>query len=67
MRLTVLGSGSRGNALVVESGGAALLVDAGFSHRDLLRRLTLAGVDASGVRAVALIRQGQVRLQSCLR
>jgi phosphoribosyl 1,2-cyclic phosphodiesterase len=43
MRLTVLGSGSRGNALLVESGGASLLVDAGFSHRDLERRLAACG------------------------
>lgn len=54
MRLTVLGSGSRGNALVVESGGRALLVDAGFSHRDLLERCTAAGVDARTIGAIAL-------------
>lgn len=39
MRLAVLGSGSSGNALVVESGGRRLLVDAGFSRRQIELRL----------------------------
>ncbi len=54
MRLTVLGSGSRGNALLLEAGGDALLVDAGFSLRDLTRRLAAAGRDPAAVRAIAL-------------
>lgn len=47
MRLAVLGSGSGGNALIVESGGRRLLVDAGFSCRRLVRDLDSLGVDAS--------------------
>ena len=39
MRLAVLGSGSSGNALVVESAGRRLLVDAGFSRRQIELRL----------------------------
>lgn len=54
MRLTVLGSGSRGNALLLEAGGDALLVDAGFSFRDIGRRLALAGRDPAAIRAIAL-------------
>jgi phosphoribosyl 1,2-cyclic phosphodiesterase len=54
MRLTVLGSGSRGNALLVECGRDALLVDAGFSFKELQRRAELAGRDLSRVRALAL-------------
>lgn len=54
MRLTVLGSGSRGNALLVESGEDALLVDAGFSFRELQRRAEQSGRDLSKVRIVAL-------------
>jgi phosphoribosyl 1,2-cyclic phosphodiesterase len=50
----MLGSGSRGNALLVESQGDALLVDAGFSLKDLLRRCAHAGRDASQVQAIAL-------------
>jgi phosphoribosyl 1,2-cyclic phosphodiesterase len=54
VRLTVLGSGSRGNALLVESNGDALLVDAGFSHKDLERRLNVAGHRAPPIRAIVL-------------
>lgn len=50
----MLGSGSRGNALLAESQDDALLVDAGFSLKDLLRRCAHAGRDASRVRAIAL-------------
>lgn len=39
MIVTVLGSGSSGNAILVESENTTLLVDAGFSGRDLERRL----------------------------
>ena len=54
MRLTVLGSGSRGNAILVESGPHALLVDAGFSMKDLDRRLARAGFDPGRLVAIAL-------------
>jgi phosphoribosyl 1,2-cyclic phosphodiesterase len=54
MRVTVLGSGSRGNAILVESGEEALLIDAGFSFKEILRRCGQAGRDASRIRAIAL-------------
>lgn len=41
--LSILGSGSRGNAAVVATARTRLLIDAGFSRRELLRRLALAG------------------------
>jgi phosphoribosyl 1,2-cyclic phosphodiesterase len=45
VRVTILGSGSRGNAVLVETEGTRLLVDAGFSGRDLERRLAEVEVD----------------------
>ena len=39
VRMTVLASGSRGNATVVAAGGTAVLVDAGLSCREILRRM----------------------------
>jgi len=41
MRFCVLGSGSRGNATYVEEGETRLLIDAGFSGKELARRLAL--------------------------
>lgn len=54
MRFATLGSGSRGNATLVESGGVRLLVDLGFSLRETQRRLALLGVDPGGVQALLL-------------
>lgn len=41
--MTVLASGSKGNATVVSSGQTSLLVDAGLSCRELLRRMAEVG------------------------
>ena len=54
MRLAILGSGSAGNALVVESAGRSLLVDAGFSCRRIERRLGELGLAAEEVGALLL-------------
>ncbi len=54
MNLTVLGSGSRGNALVLEVDGRTLLVDAGFSARTLVRRARRIGLDLTTLDGVLL-------------
>jgi phosphoribosyl 1,2-cyclic phosphodiesterase len=54
VRVTVLGSGSAGNSVLVESAGARVLVDAGFSGRDLERRLLAVDVDPASVDAVLI-------------
>ena len=52
MRVTVLGSGSSGNAILVESAGTRLLVDAGFSGVDLERRLAAVDVAPDSIDAL---------------
>ena len=52
--MTVLASGSKGNATVVSAGGTRLLVDAGLSCRELLRRMALAGEDPAGLTAILI-------------
>ena len=52
MRFASLGSGSRGNALLVESGTTRLLVDAGFGPREMSRRLERLGAAAGEIDAV---------------
>ena len=47
MKLTVLGSGSTGNAVLIVAGETRVLIDAGLSARELMRRLALVGEDAS--------------------
>jgi phosphoribosyl 1,2-cyclic phosphodiesterase len=46
MKLTVLGSGSTGNAVLIVAGETRVLIDAGLSARELMRRLALVGEDA---------------------
>ena len=52
MRFASLGSGSRGNATVVEQGDTLLLVDCGFSIRETERRLARLGREAAQVSAI---------------
>jgi len=59
MRIAVLGSGSRGNAVLVESGGRRILLDAGFSCREIEKRLTGLGVAASSLEALVLTHEHQ--------
>lgn len=54
MRLFVLGSGSRGNCFAVEAEGVALLLDAGFSAREIERRAESSGLELGRVAAIAL-------------
>jgi phosphoribosyl 1,2-cyclic phosphodiesterase len=54
MRIGVLGSGSGGNAVVVESCGKRILIDAGFSCRELARRMSVLGVDPKSISALLL-------------
>jgi phosphoribosyl 1,2-cyclic phosphodiesterase len=52
VRFASLGSGSRGNALLVEAGNTRLLIDAGFGPREMGRRLQRLGLAGDDVDAV---------------
>ena len=54
LRVASLGSGSSGNSLVVERGNRRLLIDAGFSCRQIEKRLAVLGLEASGLDAILL-------------
>jgi len=54
MKVRSLGSGSSGNALIVESGDTRLLVDAGLPPRTLFARLRAAGVQRGQITAILL-------------
>lgn len=54
LRFCVLGSGSKGNATYVEAGGTRLLIDAGFSGRELEARLAALGVEAAELSAILI-------------
>lgn len=52
MRFASLGSGSRGNAAVFEHGDTRLLIDCGFSAREMGRRLTRLEIEPTTLDAV---------------
>lgn len=56
MKIDILGSGSRGNAIVVdgEDDDGALLIDCGFGPRILAARMKAAGVDPHEIQGVLL-------------
>jgi len=54
MRFTVLGSGSTGNAAVVECGGQRLMIDAGLSAKQLSLRLMQVEIDPASLDGILL-------------
>lgn len=54
MKLCMLGSGSRGNAVLMQSRDTRILVDAGFAPRTMAKRLLSIGVDPRSIEAVVL-------------
>lgn len=54
MRAWTLGSGSKGNSILLESDGTRVLIDAGYSPRALVQRLASAGVQPESISAVVV-------------
>lgn len=52
MRFASLGSGSRGNALIVEHGATRVLIDCGFRLEDAVRRLDRLGIEAQSLSTI---------------
>ncbi len=52
IRFAVLGSGSQANAYVITAAGESVLIDNGFSGKELLRRLGDAGIDPRSLKAL---------------
>jgi len=63
MRMTVLASGSKGNSMVVSSSRTRILVDAGLSCRELLKRMCVAGEDPSTLDAILVTHEHQDHVQ----
>jgi len=59
MRFVSLGSGSRGNATLIESRGTRLLLDCGFTAREAEKRLASAGVEPDSIDAILVTHEPQ--------
>jgi phosphoribosyl 1,2-cyclic phosphodiesterase len=63
--ITALGSGSRGNAFVISCDNDALLIDAGFSRRELISRMQAVGIDPESIGAILLTHEHTDHLNGC--
>ncbi|MBT9332826.1 MBL fold metallo-hydrolase [Paracidobacterium acidisoli] len=63
VRMTVLASGSRGNSTVVSSSKTRVLVDAGLSCRELMKRMWAAGEDPETLDAIVITHEHQDHVQ----
>lgn len=63
VRMTVLASGSKGNSTIVASSTTRILVDAGLSCRELIRRMKEAGEDANSLDAILITHEHQDHVQ----
>jgi len=59
MRMTVLASGSKGNSTVISSSRTRVLVDAGLSCRELMKRMMIAGEDPAALDAILITHEHQ--------
>ncbi len=64
MQLSVLGSGSRGNAIYVRTDAARILVDAGLNARETQARLTAAGLPADRLDAILITHEHHDHVQA---
>src|SRR3990172_8587782 len=54
VELTILGSGSSGNAALLSTERTRLLIDAGLSKRETLKRMESAGLGPNGLTAIVV-------------
>jgi phosphoribosyl 1,2-cyclic phosphodiesterase len=59
VRMTVLASGSRGNSAVLSSSDTSILIDAGLSCKETLKRMHTAGEDPLALKGVVITHEHQ--------
>src|SRR5216684_3422733 len=63
VRLTILGSGSAGNCAYVETEEARILIDAGFSLRQIRKRLATIGRTPESLTAILITHEHSDHVQ----
>lgn len=66
MRFASLGSGSQGNALIVEVGATRLMLDCGFSLRELSARLARIGLSPQDLTAILITHEHSDHIRGVL-
>jgi phosphoribosyl 1,2-cyclic phosphodiesterase len=63
VRVTVLGSGSKGNCTVVSTSRTRIVLDAGFSCKEIVKRMRFCGEDPENLDAVLISHEHQDHVQ----
>src|ERR1700735_1359070 len=63
VRMTVLASGSRGNSSILSSATTRILVDAGLSCRELMKRMKAAGEEPTALDAILITHEHKDHVQ----
>ena len=63
--ITVLGSGSKGNASVIHAPEGLVLLDAGFSGKELENRLGKCGIRPADIKAVLITHEHSDHMKGC--
>jgi phosphoribosyl 1,2-cyclic phosphodiesterase len=63
--ITVLGSGSQGNSILIHNRETGLLVDAGFSRKETLNRLETVGLPPAMVKALLVTHEHEDHVKGC--
>lgn len=63
MKICVLGSGSNGNATLVEQNGTRLLVDAGLRAKEIVERLFQIGIEAASLDGILISHEHNDHIQ----
>ncbi len=63
LRCTVLASGSKGNCTVISTGSTRILLDAGLSCREIVKRMRFAGEDPEKIDGLLITHEHQDHIQ----
>jgi phosphoribosyl 1,2-cyclic phosphodiesterase len=63
--LSSLGSGSSGNAFIASAGNEAIIIDMGFSRRELKQRMSMLGIDPASLTAALLTHDHDDHSKGC--
>lgn len=66
MRFASLGSGSKGNATVVEAGSTKVLVDCGFTIKETVKRLAQLGIEPNQLDAILVTHEHADHLKGAM-